>query len=536
MARTRDELPEPLQQEDVREDFRRNGSGQWTILYDQVDVGERHTGRYSAVAQPSRRETALSTASWDISIGMGGPGFSQRGFGDAPEVTYNRWGLDDDVEPLVLYRSFHGTKAPYLELVEEFRLLFNLCDDGAGHLLNVEDDASETVVAEIGRSHVRVLTDYLRRFQAVRQLDLLLFIDSVDHGDQELVVSDADAEEEEALLRGTFYIRHLRGAPFSRYLAKRVIPAPARERSGIWPYEAQDDYYPEFIIGVDEHGKPIRYTCNGDVLSNYFGANPGAPHYLTPVYFRREVLQKYYERPNLYTVEDGYLRCASLWGLRMDNDHPAHVMVFLGDLGRDLPSAAERDYWRSFNVLPPDPGMSETAFRRSFLGQFASAQAPDLTFRHRYESFALNWHKRFGWELYRLPAAGDEHLLNGLRVPLSNADPEFEAQMLTMARLLVDFLNDSELRAQLGEIPDNLKSIGKFEMWLEREGYPHTARDIGLLRTIQSLRSKGSAHRKGSEYSQLLSSLGGANHEEQIARLLFAAIDMLEGLSAFFLS
>ena len=122
---------------------------------------------------------------------------------------------------------------------------------------------------------------------------------------------------------------------------------------------------PTFIIGEDQDGSSLEYSCDPDELANYFGANPNAPHYVTPVFFRRDVLQKYYEDTDKYAVEDGYLRCGGLWGVRIDNDQPDYVMVFLGDLRRDLP-AAERDYWRSFNIAPVGP-MSETAFRRSFL-------------------------------------------------------------------------------------------------------------------------------------------------------------------------
>lgn len=60
-------------------------------------------------------------------------------------------------------------------------------------------------------------------------------------------------------------------------------------------------------------------------------------------------------------------------------------MVFLGDLGRDLPSS-ERDYWRTFNVAPAGR-MSETAFRRSILGQFTDPKSPDLQFKWTYQRF-----------------------------------------------------------------------------------------------------------------------------------------------------
>ena len=64
-------------------------------------------------------------------------------------------------------------------------------------------------------------------------------------------------------------------------------------------------------------------------VANYFGANKGAPDDLTPVCFRKEVLNDYYAQPEKYTVSDGYLTGGSLWSLYIDNNHPEAVMVFL---------------------------------------------------------------------------------------------------------------------------------------------------------------------------------------------------------------
>jgi hypothetical protein len=55
------------------------------------------------------------------------------------------------------------------------------------------------------------------------------------------------------------------------------------------------------------------------------------------------------------------------------------VIVFLGDLGRDLPES-ERAYWRSFNIAPDGPPLSTTAFTRSIRGWFADPARTDLAF------------------------------------------------------------------------------------------------------------------------------------------------------------
>jgi hypothetical protein len=525
-----------LPQADARARFRENGSGQWTVLYDQLEEGSRRrTGLFCALAPISRRQEILDSSSWDLSIGDGHPG-SMRSYGDGEiTTTYLRYGSDDGIEPLVVRRDFGGIRPPYNELLEEFRHLHNLFDAGQGRMLRIGADGTEIVAAEVTPDRVRVLTRLLRGFQAARQIDLVLFVDSTHYATDDESADDTDEEEREEYLRASFYIRRLDGRPFSRYLGKRIVPAPAHSDAAMTPFDREDEYRPEFITGADDNGEPTRYSCDEGLLSNYFGGNPGAPHYLTPIFFSRDVLQKYYERPERYSVEDGYLRCRGLWGLRMDNDHPEHVMVFLGDLGRDLPSASERDYWRSFNILPPTPQMSETAFRRSFLGQFAGPKSPDLLFRFQYESFAARWRDKFGWPLYRPAEPGDEHLLQNVRVPLTESDPEFEEQLLNLARLLIDFLNDSELKKRIKTTTDDLKSIGKLDAWLGQDGYPHKERDIGLLRALQSLRSKGAAHRKGSNYaSELTALVGEATRQEAIRGLLQRALELLEGLSNHF--
>ena len=198
------------------------------------------------------------------------------------------------------------------------------------------------------KERVEVRTPLLKQYIAARQMDLLLFTDFNVHSAEEPQSTDTKrfSNATYAGRLDQYESRYSSSDVYgSRYCAVKVITPGAVETCGIWPFEEADDHYPDFIIGEDDQGKPVKYTCNPDLLANYFGANPDAPHYLTAVHFRRDVLSKYYDDPQMYSVEDGYLRCASLWGLDIDNDHDDRVVVFLGDLGQKLPSA-ERDHWR----------------------------------------------------------------------------------------------------------------------------------------------------------------------------------------------
>ena len=314
-----------------------------------------------------------------------------------------------------------------------------------------------------------------------------------------------------------------------------MLTPPDQGHAGIWPFDdGERQHFPDFIIGEDENGRPVRHSCDPESLANYFGKNPDEPHYLTPVFFRREVLQRYYEVPEKYTVTDGYLRCASLWGVQIDNDHPDHVMVFLGDLGRDLPES-ERDHWRSHNIAPTST-MSATSYRRSFLNQPTWPEAPDLQFRYRYERLRADWSESFGWDLFRDPVEADLHVLKRLRVPLNESQPEFEGQVLNLAKVMVDSLNDSELATRLLTKLPNEKGISKLKRWLEQEQYPHVAPDMEVLRRVQELRSRASAHRKGSDYESFLTSkIGNDGLAMGFARLLVDSVAVLDHLRQHFL-
>lgn len=177
------------------------------------------------------------------------------------------------------------------------------------------------------------------------------------------------------------------------------------------------------------------YTCNPNELADYFGNNPGAPHYLIPVFFRRDVLTKYYSKPELYSVKDGYLRCGGLWGLRIDNNHEKYVVVYLGDLGRDLPPG-ERAYWKSFNVTP-DGTISDVNWKRHFLGQFTDPEKADLVFKLQFNVFQKNGRRNLVGQF-----SNRYQNFKALRVPITNEQHEFDQQVLALAKVLIDSLNE----------------------------------------------------------------------------------------------
>ena len=151
----------------------------------------------------------------------------------------------------------------------------------------------------------------------------------------------------------------LMGKKFIKYKAAKFL----------W-YESERKY--EEFTFIDENGEEKLSTCEKDKLANFYGKNKDSPNYLTPISFRKDVLKKYYDKPNQYSVGDGYLSCEGFWSMEidiMDN----RISVFLGDLSK-LPYE-EQKYWRSYNITET-ARISRLNWERSFEGKFKETDRP----------------------------------------------------------------------------------------------------------------------------------------------------------------
>ena len=534
----REQIRGRLKQEQMIESAFTNGDGPWTIVYDDWRFdNDDNGGRYMAFAQPRMRDKILSHGGWDFSKGDGFPGFVTNG----EETKYAKGDKLPEFEPLVIYQHYYGVVPDELHISEEFRLLMNLWQDPkSGDYFEIKDYGSKDPAVRFQDKRIEVRTPLLKRYMAARQLDAVLFIDtraSVEYAGD--VADFSDLEFEGQIGDELMYLsRSVGRLPLSDVrvgslvFAKRILSAPPQETCGIWPWDETDPAdYPEFIIGEDEYGKPVKYTCDPDRLANYFGKNPDAPHYLTPVFFKPEVLQRYYDDSNLYTVSDGHLSCASMWGVKIDNGDPNCVVVFLGDIGCDIPTS-HRAHWLSHNV-PPTQRMSDVGVRRAFFGQFVESENPEHRFKLAYDQLQSSWDEHWGWQLHRKAEGPDAGVLQRLRIPVNDTDAELRTQSINLALVLVDYLNEKKLASYLSDVKGD-KGIAKLKKFLTAQSYQHTERDVRLLQRIQRMRSRIAAHSSGSSgQAYLEEELGNDTPQEYIARLMTEATQMLDDLRAF---
>lgn len=464
------------------------------------------------------------------------PGITVYGSWEDDEKVYHRWGNDNGYEPLIIKREYNGVAPDSIEIVEEFRLLFNLYfNSQKKEYIDVSNGEGITVVKMNDNGYITIHKRYLKTYLAVKEKVLMIHIDSrcISINDLEKVKEDGLAyRNNDNTIFYTLNIGNtstgLKRENYSYIFAKNVISGCSLCDSNIWPYNEEKTYV-DFIIGIDENGKEIRYTCNPKDLNNYFGANPTAPHYLTPVYFDSAVLNKYYSKPEIYKVGDGIIRCGVLWSLYIDNSNSDYVSAYLGDLGRDLPSEAEQHYWRGFNK-PIGGKLSKTKIKRDFMCIASDSDSPDFVFKKAYTRLNQVFAEKYGWPLFLSLTEQDTYNFETLRVSVNNSIAEMDMLVLSLVKILIDSLNEKSISNRLtGNYEKLVGSISKIEAWLCESNIENYDEHIKFLRNLQELRSSGTGHRKGKGYQKITKKLDvkKENYAETFSCLLKDATNFL---------
>ena len=535
-----DEVVNTLKQDAVINSFFANGDGPWTIIYDEWSIkGRANGGQFIAMSQLNMRERVIRDVGWDVRKGEGIPGFVDYG----TEVSYFKSGSIPEFEPLVVLQEFFGVVPDEVNISEDFRFLMRLWrDPKSGNYYEIQESGDKELAIRISGERIEVRTPLLKRYLAARQLDAVLYIDSkvgVDYDGDPADLADLD-EEAFSVENLTCYSLDVwrdtsqSGRIWTRFLAKRIIKAPPREKCRIWPWDKiASNEYPEFIISEDEYGEPVRWTCNPDSLRNYYGKNPDAPLYLTPVFFKPDVLSRYYDSDE-YEVRDSYLSCGQLWGVNLDNGCLDYVSVFLGDIGRDIPQS-HWDHWKAYNIAPIGR-MSDAAIRRSFFNQSVESGNPEHRFKRAYRDLQDKWEEAWGWRLHRRAEELDAGVFSRLRIPVNETEAEFRAQSHNLALILVDLLNEKSLIQGMDRVSDE-RGLAKLKRFLENNEYEYVDRDISLLRKVQQMRSRIAAHASGSGGRAFLEKeLGDRSHREYFVELIEESTQMLLDLQRFAMS
>ncbi len=377
--------------------------------------------------------------------------------------------------------------------------------DGAGR---AQDLVRQDVQADRWKIEVRALE--FRRYLAARGRNGLFQIDHVPWADLE-EFQRVDDEFSNDWGHFSFCAVHDPSPPggkpaFSRLLGRYLVRGARNSRVPRFEQWDQDHEYPEFIYRTDgETGQPMSHTCDPEQLGSYFDNDDTRLHYLTPVYFKREVLQPYAAEPGKYSLSATRLSCLDLWGVEISFNSAGLVEVYLGDLGRKLP-AAEWGHWKSYNA-PPQGKMDEGRYRRDFLNQPANSKDPAGDLQRARARAADVSGTLLGSVIWKPLPADAQAEFESLVGPLSDAPAALGQALLVLTKALVDGIDPAPLKKFLGSYGKAEKSLSLLGRFSEALG--GTPELVSVFRKLQSFRSAGGvAHLAGSGRAKATAELG----------------------------
>lgn len=515
---------------------------------------------HSALVLDEKVDECMRDYQWDLRPGDNGAHVNTYSDGSYEYVRDNV-----GLEMFAIFRDGYGTHPPYVELSEEFRLFCNMHEkyksEDERDFITIDENGNENVVAIIKGTQINIKAKLLRSYLAARRINLLIFVDFMRYSKhtfselgitpvQNKIVSCEDfIYNYTSLIEPQYDGNKSGGWLLGKCLLKYNTGDFNPEQ---YPY-INDDNYEEFIIGYDKNGDELSYTCDERRLSNYFKKHGNAPLTVTPVFFRKTVLDKYYNDPNKFIVDDGYISNEGIWSIRVDNDNRDFVVVILGDLGK-LPHE-EQLYWKGCNIAPP-PGakVSNTAYARWFDGRFFDPDFPDLKFKYQFRLFNESWNKKYDWQLFLPLVSDDIHRFKTLHCLTQSDNPsDFEEQILSITKIIIDSLNEAELvrnidetnidvQARLKELNVSDKNsvkggISKFELYLLSQG-KYLNESILFLRNLQELRSSTTAHRKSRSKTKNYETyflIPSRTQQEVIEDIFKKGIELLKALKESFL-
>lgn len=486
-------------------------------------------GTFSALLPNIKKvvQKILSNSEWDINTDVGKL-FFRKSFKTGkikldPGVQFIYDGIP--ARPFTILRDFHGAFPSSVDITQSFFLYHGLYFD-AQNRCYIDPITEEEAIRYIDPEYVWVRTTYLRDYLAATKMILVRYHDcsrSVKKdpltvlGKEKAQFNIKDNSRNFSIFVGKSVLNTRETS--SRLLGKDIVLPFSEPRNPDYLnlIGKADKKYVAFIIGIDQNGKNIEETCNEEELSNFF-ANKGKAPFLTLTYFKKEVLQKYYQNPRRYTVSPGYIQFLDIWGIPFDVNDAELVHVWLGDLGR-IPYE-EQLHFRQYNVLPSG-GISEDFFQTQLMATFVEKKEPISDFKKLFDEVNTLFEQKSGFKIFRGLSSQDSHVYKTIHVPLTNEAKELEEQLIYLSKILVDSINKSELKKRVKWKP-SLEGEDTHIRYLEeylKENFEIDRTKVNQIvqpfRTAQRLRSQSAAHRKSTEFRKALEKLGLNNKKPQ---------------------
>lgn len=265
----------------------------------------------------------------------------------------------------------------------------------------------------------------------------------------------------------------------------------------------------EYTVAVDpDSGLPITVSFPDAPNEWTVWEGAGNNNFLTPLYFKPSVLDRYHNDPRLYAVKSNYVSAWAGWGLQIALTEQGNYQAYLGDLAK-LPRQ-EQEHWARHTVVGDE--IPESRRRADFLAEFVdrpSHRTPIDDLRDAIGRVNRAASERYGRELFPPVESVNEPKVSALRVP-RNEISSFQQQLTALSLLLTESLDSKCLNAAEAPKIEKAGTLKRLEGLLQQlTGYDnaHVRAAMAALFEIQLLRSKIGGVHDASDAQEILARL-----------------------------
>ncbi len=250
----------------------------------------------------------------------------------------------------------------------------------------------------------------------------------------------------------------------------------------------------EFIIGRNNDGTNKTMNPKNAASSSIF---------LLPVCFKKDVLQKFYQKPEIYTISEGQSIKGPGYHLPYNNTPENSIMVYLGDLD-GLP-LEELHYFQAYNIPCPKESITEDRLRRDFLAEFAEPEELEYHLKINLQELNEAFQNQFHFPLFKLNLPEVKEYIKQIRIPLTREKKEFKDVILAAEKVFIEAISSKKLKTLIinSDKLQGFKSLKVLQEFLKQD-FPDLATHIKYLFYLQDLRSKLAAHLSGKKYQKFL--------------------------------
>ena len=485
-----------------------NNDIEWVYLYKSyIDKNESYKDDVfimSAMIENVKeyRKQLLEKIDWGFSNdGFGKSTFYQYGGSDG-EIKFSSGRLqknfDIEFEYTVAVRYFKGEYSPEVEINPELIWYGNLLPTDKGYI----DEETKEVKLIKQNNEIKIKRDYLKDYLAAKKKICVMAFDNRRFAN---AINDISLGHSCKNEENFAYHISISKDDFDEYKYYSSIIG----KVFIEPYDnplhdhyryffpEKEEYY-EFIIGINKQsGEPIFNTCDENKLSNFFGANKGEPHFLTPVFFSKDVLDRYTNNPDQYNVTDDQITYLNIWNIPFTVNKNNTVSVWLGDLGR-IPYK-EQKYWSVFNIKPKGEINKDFTDR-----QLNNAWNDSIRVEKKMFQLILLINKatksKYGEQMFKDLLEGDKQLESAFILPSNNSITQYQNFLIQLNKLTIERINVTLINKywEQDEITDsNGKRFGSrilLSKFIEKMNFSNSREFNKILKLIGDCRNKLAGH------------------------------------------